>query len=235
MKKRYDFIMSLGQCCLTPNILREKNLRLFSGPFDWSQVEDYRSIINIVKNRFERYFLKENIKFLFLDKERNVSVYKDVENNIIYPHIDNYLGFENMYSIAKRTYKRRIARFFNFIKDNKKILLLYIQSKDSKENITNEDILKDIEDLNKIYNKKCFDILYLKHEGSLKMNECRHEKHIYYVNNTPIDKEKPFRGNQIYVTNLISRKISLKKGFFGHREFYRFIRKFKLFLIAYSL
>lgn len=231
--------MSLGQCCLTPDVLREKKLRTFSGPFDWSDVDGYHTVINIVKNRFENYFKKENIKECYFDYIRKVAVYRDIENNIVYPHIYINSDFEKTYKSAKKIYKRRINRFFDLIENNKnpKILLIYIERGDIKEkrNTTNEIILNDINELNKIYNKKCFDILYLKHDDSLKMNEYRHENHIYYINNTPIDKEKPFRGNRTYVANLISRKISLNNGFLGIRRFYRFIRKFKLFLIAYSL
>ena len=66
----YDLIMSIGQNCGAPEILKESKLRRFAGPLDWLVI-DYNSVMIIIKNKFQDFFNKEDLEFICYDELSN--------------------------------------------------------------------------------------------------------------------------------------------------------------------
>lgn len=234
-KKKYDFIVSIGQGCATPEILRDSGLRLFSGPFDWTFVENYNITMDVIKNKFENYFNKEDLVFIGHYSRSGMDIYVNKYTNIKHAHSfpsSEIVSFEDAYKTESNRYKRRINRLFDYInKKNSKICFVYIERafdwehkkedlKLPQPDITNEMLEKDIKELNKIYSKDCFDIFYIKHDENKKLNEYKIINHICYMNNSCIDKDNPHKGNMDMLEKIISKQLKVKKASY-------FIKKIK--------
>lgn len=222
-KKKYTYIMSVGQGCITVEILRDNKLRRKAGPLDWTFADNYNATINVLKNKFRDYFNKEDIKSNGDITRSNTLVHFNIRNNIQHPHafpLKENFDFNEAYKTAYETYNRRIRYFLNFLSEKKsKICLIYIEraydweykvTQSTQTKITNEIIQQNIMELNDIYGKKCFDIIYIKHDSDLKMNEYKTDKRIIYVNNTCIDEKEPHKGNSPMLTKIIKDRVGLE-------------------------
>ena len=225
-QKSYDLIISIGQGCSTPEILRNISYRNFAGPLDWTFMDNYLDGINILKSRFENYFQKNDLEFLYYDNKTLTEIYLNKVNHIRHVHYfpsRNLLDFDTAYQKVNALYERRIKRFLDFINTKKspKILLLYIERAfddeyEENENakivkVTNNILEKDIDELNKIYNKKCFDILYVKHDKCLKSNEFFFDKRILHINNFTTGDYKLCKGNYKLIEKILRKYIKIRK------------------------
>ena len=236
-KRRYDFIMPIGQGCSIPEMLRDNSLRRFAGPLDWTCIFNYNISMNVVKNRFERYFEKEDLEFVCYDPKNFNDIYKNVKTNVHHVHAfpsAKVKSFDDAYAEASEKYNRRIKRFLDLVNDTKtkKILLLYVErafDEDYKENkemprviVTNDTLKKDIEELNQKYGKNVFDILFIKHDDSLKMDEYSVDGRIISINNSPTVKERVCLGNYKFLANFINKIVGLRYGISLRIKLYNF-------------
>ena len=134
--KKFDVIYSLGFGCGMARLLQVAHLRTTSGPFDWIVGPDFDYRVNLTLNNFEGFFDKEDLEFVEKsvsdyqpeDPNRHTDTYKNVKNGFVHPH-DFMEGdnFEASYPIVLEKYNRRIERFYEYLKDtNKKVLLTYL-------------------------------------------------------------------------------------------------------------
>ncbi|WP_068471366.1 DUF1796 family putative cysteine peptidase [Candidatus Protochlamydia phocaeensis] len=121
----YDEAVSLGYSCQVAQQLNDNGIRHQAYPFDWmlSSAEGLILFIHYA-----------GAGFLDLDKiaieERvagtNILIVADTLYGFRLLH-DFYDPFDTFYPIVKQKYERRIARFFNLLRSNKKVLFVRIQ------------------------------------------------------------------------------------------------------------
>ena len=233
---KYDLIVGIGQNCLSAEILRELGLVDYTTPFDWVQIYGYATAINILKNKFQNFFRKEDLSFRCVDKNDNSSVFYNKRTKIVYVHdfgVNGHENFDVMYDKVNAKLQRRILRILNKLSNNKKICLIYIEYANLKKKnvkINNDMILKDIEDLEKIYKNK-FDIFYIKHNPKLKLDEYIPDNKICEMNNAILEGDgREYLGNKAMVSNIISQRIGLNfRKKFKKTEIGRFLDR--LFLV----
>ena len=134
--KKFDVVYSLGFGCGMARLLKRLGLRMTSGPFDWIVGPNFEYRIELILNDFKDFFNKDDLvlyddksnEFRPEDPNRHTDTYSNKVNGFIHPH-DFMEGddFETTYPIVLDKYNRRIERFYEYLKDtNKRVLLTYL-------------------------------------------------------------------------------------------------------------
>lgn len=134
--KKFDVIYSIGFGCGMARILQVSHLRTTSGPFDWIVGPDFGYRIDLILNDFREFFNKDDFvlkneiaeDYRPDDPNRHNDVYTNKKTGFIHPH-DFMQGddFETTFPIVLEKYNRRIQRFYEYLKDtNKRVLLAYL-------------------------------------------------------------------------------------------------------------
>lgn len=211
--KYFDIIFSIGQNCLVPRILRKLNLRVFATPFDWALVHNYTISINLLKNKFENYYNKEDLTYICANDEFYTDVYLNKRTKTYFIHDfkkNSQNDFDAGYKISKEKYERRKKRLLKKLEHGAKVCLIFVECQadaDKNELISNDIIKNDIKELNTIYKQCNFDIFYVKHNESLNINEYTINDRICELNNIPTNDKL---GNINLVTKVLSQRIKLK-------------------------
>ena len=184
-KREYDLILSCGQACNCSSALRSCGLQNCSYPFDWQFKADFATKVEILKNRFERYFELKDLEFVKIDSlnDKNMVV-KNNYTNIFFNH-DFFVekgSIETQYPTVREKYNRRINRVLEFLDKNvtKKVLLVYYErtvcdESDEKEKYSVQDLNSMINELEKIYPHTIFNILYVKSSDKMFPNKIKLE------------------------------------------------------------
>ena len=209
----YDIVISIGQNCFVSRILRALNYRLFACPLDWVLVYNYTYSMELLKNKFENYFNKEDLSFVAVNEKWNTDVYFNNRNKTTFIHDflkNSKNNFNEAYNKSKVKHKRRIKRLVEKLQKGVNVCLVYIEWQPGAEKnqiITNEIINNDIKELNAIYKRCNFDILYIKHNENLDINQYTINNRICELNNTPTNDEL---GNINLATKIIKKRVRLK-------------------------
>ena len=87
-KKKYHYIMSIGQGCTTPQVLKDIDYRGYTSPFDWTWENNYKSGIGLEEWWYEAYYKGE-----FRNGKKN-----GLWN--LYVHYSSYLFLQGITSLA---------------------------------------------------------------------------------------------------------------------------------------
>lgn len=173
--KYYDFIMSLGQYCVTSTALRRCHLQDVSCVFDWSAgilpekcgKAGLEGKVDLICNDFQNFFEKEDFENrgnnqendtynLFIVNKRTGLQYKhDFPANI---------GFDKNFAAVKEKYMRRIERFYHTMSESTKVLFVFI-CKD--EGLTNNYLIAQQEKLARKFPNKIIDLLYITQKSDM--------------------------------------------------------------------
>lgn len=134
--KKFDVVYSIGFGCGMARLMQLSRLRMTSGPFDWVTGPNFEYRIDLILNNFAGFFDKEDLSFVEKsendyqpeDPNRHTDTYKNLKNGFIHPH-DFMEGddFDKTYPKVLEKYNRRIERFYEYLKDtNKRVLLAYL-------------------------------------------------------------------------------------------------------------
>jgi hypothetical protein len=137
-------IISMGRRCVTDFFLEKYKLRNFSGPFSYLLV-DFEVAINEINTNFKNYFKdikkveNHNIKYLPHWRMTSTFYYNnyylklDIKKDI-YSQTNMLIWNHHNILKEKETFKRRINRVLDFLK-NDKCILFYIDKIYTKNNI----------------------------------------------------------------------------------------------------
>ena len=178
--KKYDTIMSIGAACFVPTVLKSKNLRDFSGPFDWMYGAGIEERLKIVKNRFQDYFNKEDFEFLARNPENGKYTYKNKRTGIIYNHDFTSEILDETFDEIAQKYKRRIDRVLNLFDAPKTILFVYA----GQTLIGDKDkVIKLIDEINQKY-QATIDLLFINNNPEMSLKKYKRLKnispHVFY-------------------------------------------------------
>ncbi|MDD4557247.1 MAG: DUF1796 family putative cysteine peptidase [Alphaproteobacteria bacterium] len=87
-KTAYDFIFPMGEACFVAMFLRDLNLRIASGPFDWCFGSTFEQRFNLFINKFKRFFDKKDLTHIDIDKKANKDVYQNTYTNKLHTKRD---------------------------------------------------------------------------------------------------------------------------------------------------
>lgn len=170
-KRIYDFILPFGEACFTAFVMKRIKVRTQSGPFDWMYGATFEDRFNIILNKFENFFNKED--FVYEKKDVACDAYMNTRTHICFNHdFPHDVNFDEYFPVVKQKYQKRIERTLEEIGKSKKVLLLYIDLPDTKRGLDNFEKLPGMmTKLSEVYPNTEFDLLYIKHNSNLKQKE----------------------------------------------------------------
>lgn len=143
----YQHVISLGHFCAVASELDKLGLREASLPFDWI-ITPLDSLIELINNNFSDFLNPEllyrdsKLPYIVINKKYNVAFYHDFkESKPISDQIEE----------VQRKYSRRVARFYDYIKEAT-LFVRYIETKEEYEYIIQN--YSSLLDLLKKYNKE---------------------------------------------------------------------------------
>lgn len=142
MIKKYDIIYSIGSDCACAKYLRILGLRKASGPFDWVKSAPFESRIELILNKFAGFFEKEDLAFFppeNVDEPGKTHNCQNLKTGFCFIHDFPYSqSLDESYPDVSAKYARRITRFYQFIEQNKKVLLVWF----SRTSVVEDEVLK---------------------------------------------------------------------------------------------
>lgn len=175
-KRKFDFIFSMGEACSCTSILRSLKLQNFSYPFDWLYGASFYERCKILASNFESFINKNDLTFLSVTKSINCSAYHNNFNNITFNHDFNKdIPFDEMYELVKQKYDRRTKRLFENIEKANSVLMVFIETPESKHlNIQDQEIIDGFNLIKNKYPTKDINLLYFTNQNPPPQKENTH-------------------------------------------------------------
>lgn len=166
--KKYDIIYSIGRDCACAIYLKQNGLRITSGPFDWLTNANFEDRFNLLLNNFEYFLDKKYLKLMpkpsQFPADKNNDYYENTKTHLYFWHdfpADKNLNI--VYPEIKKKYDRRIQRFYNNIKNKKRVLLVWF----SQVHQTPDKTIVDLCDLFSKKMGKTIDFLIIEHKNGV--------------------------------------------------------------------
>ena len=234
MKKiKYDLIFSMGEACFCADMLRKFGLRIFSAPFDWMAGANLSDRFQIFLNDFEGFIEKQD--FVYIDKRYNPlprDIYKNTQTGITFNHDFPMDGnFEETFYDVQKKYHHRINRLLKTIRQEKNVLIVYIEQPFSPMQQPNiDEIIALLEKANAKYPDTNIDLLYIKHNIEMKSGEYTLEhphKNLHFAtcNNRNKKPHEVTDGNH-QNTHKILRHFAVKKDFGYYKKSFILFAKY---------
>ena len=160
--KKYDLVFGIGAACSCTQILRNANLQHQSNPLDWLFGATFEGRVNLLVNEFENFINKEDLEFAGQrENPEPCDIYQNKANDIVFNHdFPLNMSLEKSYPIIKEKYDRRIKRLLNGINVAQNVLIVYIETPNSGQNIENDVLLNSYKQISGKYNTKNITLLY---------------------------------------------------------------------------
>ena len=193
-KYEYNYIFSIGENCFTAALLRDNNLRKCSGPLDWLTPLEYSKInlisnLQLINNEFEDFFDKKYLSFVG-KTDYKYSIYFDSNSHLYYPHdFKEGDNFDVEYDSVYLKYKNRINRTIDLLKDNNKVLMVYIEYYKLFNNLDIFNTITWLDNIRTKYKNNNIDLLYIKHSYFVEKDRINfklidNKLHLYILDNS---------------------------------------------------
>lgn len=167
--KKYDCIFSLGEACFISSALKNNNLRMFSGPFDWMYGASFKTRCDMLENKFKNYFNKDDFEFLYYRENNEMAAYRNKKSGMVYNHdFRSDLPFDYMFDSIKEKYKRRIDRLLSTLERSKSALIVYGDLSDTINGATDEEMRQCLDKINRVFAPTKIDLLYVRYNPRMK-------------------------------------------------------------------
>lgn len=222
MKRKYDYIISLGEKCFIAQTLHFIGARKFSSPFDWVGIHEFTKNscvvgrINLILNNFKNFFDKKEDFIPLYNRESYFFVNKNTGFAFRHEFVD-LDDFDKNFDLIKEKYDRRCKRLIEILQSNKKILFVYSSSlfpiNDKKQ------VIEAINLLNKKFNTNKIDLLIVESNKNLnRQNKIKYKKinsNIIWVSGVDLYKPVSNKSPEYYIKTLskiIKTKAEIKPG-----------------------
>lgn len=130
-KKRFTFSIAMGNNCFAATLLRNADLRKFSGPFDWLEHLTLFQRLELMSNGFQDLLRREDLEYtdLRIPVENTIRVYNR-RMGFCFVH-DFTDRSEESYRFVTEKYRRRQNRFYK-LAPKSNMLFLYVENIDDK-------------------------------------------------------------------------------------------------------
>lgn len=130
-KNRFGFSIAMGNNCFAATLLRNAELRKFSGPFDWLEHLTLFQRLDLMADGFRNLLRREDLEYTDqrIPVENTIRVYNK-RMGFCFVHDFTDRSDEN-YEFVKEKYRRRQNRFYRLAPKNN-IVFLYVENIDDK-------------------------------------------------------------------------------------------------------
>lgn len=210
--KIYDIVYSMGRDCACASYMQRALIRSTSGPLDWLAGGNFVARSGVILNQFDN-FLNEADLVPYQKKEgypddKDCDYYENKKTGFCFFHdFPTGVPLKESFSSVKEKYDRRIARFYENVRRNDKVLLAYLSHFPESESSVDE-IIEATRKLCDFFGKSV-DFLIVLHDpmlppGKIEYKLIDNRVHFYRLftwDNTPLQ----FRGLERYVTPLFTQ------------------------------
>ena len=170
MAEKYDLIFSLGSVPIVAQMLKQMELQIFDFPFDKISGGSFLTRMSLFLLDCANFMEQKNISVQKNTPREGITTYKDLKTGFVYLYDFNpNLLLENNFPSVKLKYDRYIKNLRLTVNAAKKILLLYVEDPQNKED--DEDnmslVLEATQKLKNKYPNKNFKILYVKNSEDI--------------------------------------------------------------------
>lgn len=167
MSENYDLIFGLGASLLTADFLKKKNFQIFDFPFDYINGSNFLIRMSMFLNGCKNFIHKQQISEFGENPLFKRKQFIDKETQFIYPFDFNPdVPVENSYPTVKARYDKYIKHLYLFLRNAKKILIVYIEDPMTPEEDNDALIIEATGKLKKLYPEKEFNIIYVKNDDN---------------------------------------------------------------------
>ncbi len=170
--QKFDEVISLGEDCACASYLKKNHLRFQSYPFDWLTNASLKTRLELVINNFADFMNIDDLKLM--DKaslghpstDSNFDYYHNLKNDFYFFHdFKANILLKKTYDEVKKKFDKRINIFLKKLRQDKKILLVWLSHTKLNDN---QMIIDKIEEINKKFSSK---IYFLVIENTQQNNE----------------------------------------------------------------
>ena len=139
-KTKFDFVLPIGETCVTAYNVRRCGLQKESLPFDWIWISGLPMLTGFFQNQFSDFLRKENL--CFLRNNGDADIYRDTLTKTEFWH-DFMVGedFDKAYESNYQKYQRRIKRMYYHLSCAQNILLIRTVKIKPHRQITDDDFM----------------------------------------------------------------------------------------------
>jgi hypothetical protein len=157
MVKKYDFIVSIGRDCACTMYLRNNNMQFKSYPFDWLTNANMKKRFELILNDFKDFLNIEDLmlipKYSHIPNDNNHNYYESKKSEFYFFHdFPANVELEGSFPEVKAKYDRRIKRFYEQVKNNEKVLFVWLYH--GENDLSDEEIISYGSKINEKLNKK---------------------------------------------------------------------------------
>lgn len=177
-KKKYDFILPMGNACSCTQILRAAGLQHLSFPFDWViyELADGRSDLlartDLVTSSFQDWLNRDDLVFRARIDWHPHDIYFNRRTRVLFNHEFSFnADFDAEYPVIKAKYERRINRLYECIRSSKRVLIARIDRPDQSPSTTIGECERALKMLSGKFPGVDFDLLLVSMDASRPLAE----------------------------------------------------------------
>ena len=195
-KKKYDFILDIGEACSCSSTLRSANLQIRSLPFDWLFGSSFIGRVNMIVNNFENFMRVEDLECVGNNGVQShlCDIYKNNYNGLIFNHDFLYGSkVEEAVTGVLSKYKRRQDRLYKLANEAKAILAVWIDTPGANWTKKNDaDFIEGLRLLSEKFNHAKVDLLVFAYEEGRAFKDRKYEKLSENIDKYTFDYHKRF-------------------------------------------
>lgn len=229
LKKRYDFVFSLGHDCVPAAYLKELGIRTTSMPFDWLSAAPLESRVDLLVRRFSGFPGKEDMEARpDLVSSTSHLPFCDRRSGLVFLH-DFTVGadFDVDFECVRERYARRCSRLVERLDLGGQALAVYFAS--GNEALSDRFLIEQTDLLRAAYPKSDINLLVLRNERT-RMRSRDVSTSVAEVSAWFYPPRTGFPGN-VRVGNRLFRRIGLSGDVLRNRRRVRRVR-FLIYALA---
>ena len=165
LNKKFDLIFGIGEACSCSQALRKCRLQYSSYPFDWLFGSDILTRVKIFTNDYKGFIDLEDLEDFGQtnkDEAHLCEIYYNKKNNIRFNHDFPYgKPLQESHPKVKEKYDRRAARQFKQIEQSKKVLAVYVQIPNNRQEVEDKTLIEVRNLIQKRFPEQEITLLYL--------------------------------------------------------------------------
>ena len=160
MKRKYDFVFSLGAACLCSQTLRNARLQYASFPLDWVYGGGMALRTDLVLNGFSGWFEQGDFALQENPDAFGHDPYVNVRTGMLFPHeFDKGVPIAESYPAVRARMDRRAARLRERLLKSRRVLIVWIGDPRDTHRLTMEEMEDCIRRFESSFSQTAFELL----------------------------------------------------------------------------
>ena len=162
MKRKYDFVFSLGSACLCSQSLRNAGLQYASYPLDWVWGGDMRMRTDLVVGGFDCWFEKADFQACPNPDAFGHEPYVNRKTGMLFPHAyPKGVPIDECFPAVRERMDRQVARLYDRLEKSRRVLIVWIGDTRDKKGVSRDDVEYCLKSFSRRWPNDAFEMLAL--------------------------------------------------------------------------